>query len=123
MDVSALIDAYCDVWSEPDAARRASMLESVWEPGAAYTDPRVHAVGADELLAHIAGVQAKRPGARVLRTSAVDLHHHLARFAWHVVLQDGTALPEGLDVAFLTADPTRIERVVGFFGALDPMEA
>lgn len=34
MDASALIDAYCAVWTEPDPSRRAALLQSVWAPGA-----------------------------------------------------------------------------------------
>lgn len=121
LDQSALdqaIDIYCAAWSDPDPARRRAHLSEVWADDATYTDPTVHAVGIDALLAHIAGVVARRPGARVLRTSRVDVHHDLARFAWHVVLADATTLPEGLDVAELTADG-RICRIVGFFGPLD----
>lgn len=81
MDASALIDAYCAVWAEPDPIRRAALLHSVWARGATYTDPTVDVAGADELLAHIAKVQKKRPGAKVVRTSAVSQHHHIARFA------------------------------------------
>jgi hypothetical protein len=118
VNAAALIDRYCEVWIEPDAARRAVLLASVWDAGATYTDPTVHAADAGELLAHIAAVQARRPGARVVRTSAVDFHHGIARFAWHVVLADGTALPEGLDIAAFSADGMRIERIIGFFGPL-----
>lgn len=118
MNASALIDRYCQVWTEPDASRRAELLASVWANNATYTDPSVHAASAADLLTHISKVQARRPGARVLRTSQVDLHHGLARFAWHVVAPDGTALPEGLDLAFLTPDGSRIERIIGFFGPL-----
>ncbi len=118
MSIADLIDRYCEVWSEPDAGRRAALLASVWAEGATYTDPSVHAVGADALLAHIAGVQSRRPGAKVLRTSAVDEHHGLARFGWRVVMADGVALPEGLDLAVISADGARIERIVGFFGPL-----
>ena len=53
-----------------------------------------------------------------MRTSAVDVHHGVARFAWHVVQADGTALPEGIDIAFISADGSRIERVIGFFGPI-----
>lgn len=116
MDASALIDRYCEVWSEPDAKNRAELLASVWASHATYTDPSVHAENAQELLAHIAKVQARRPGATVMRTSKVDLHHGLARFAWHVVQADGTALPEGLDIAFMAPEGTKIERIIGFFG-------
>jgi hypothetical protein len=116
VDHSSLIDRYCEVWSEPDERRRAELLASVWGPQATYTDPSVHAANAEELLSHIATVQSRRPGARVVRTSRVDVHHGIARFAWHVVQADGTTLPEGLDIAFISTEGTRIERIIGFFG-------
>ena len=49
---------------------------------------------------------------------AVGLHHGMARFAWHVVQADGTALPEGLDVVWLSDDGARLARILGFFGPL-----
>lgn len=116
-----LIDRYCTVWSETAAERRAAMLAEVWAPAATYTDPRVHATGAAELLAHIDKVLGHRPGAKVVRTSALDVHHDMARFAWHVVLADGSTLPEGVDIAEFTADGQRIRRIVGFFGPLRAM--
>jgi len=118
VDASAVIDRYCEVWSEPEASDRAELLASVWAPHATYTDPSVHAANAQELLSHIAEVQARRPGATVVRTSQVDIHHGLARFAWHVVQADGTALPEGLDIAFIAREGAKIERIIGFFGPL-----
>jgi len=119
MDATDLIDRYCLVWNEPDPSVRADLLASVWATGATYTDPSVHASGAAELLAHIATVRERRPGASVLRTSAVDIHHSLARFAWHVVQADGLTLPEGLDIAHISADGMHIERIIGFFGPLN----
>lgn len=116
--VTNLIDRYCAVWSTPDPDERRRLLAQVWAPGATYTDPTVHAATAEALLTHIDSVLARRPGARVVRTSAVDVHHGIARFAWHVVQADGTALPDGLDIAELSSDGTRIERIVGFFGPL-----
>jgi hypothetical protein len=35
-----------------------------------------------------------------------------------VVLGDGTALPEGIDIAFISSDGSRIERIIGFFGPI-----
>lgn len=116
--LTALIDRYCEAWSEPDPDGRARALAEVWADGGIYTDPSVSVTGAAQLLAHIARVQARRPGARVLRTSPLDVHHDVARFAWHVVQADGIALPDGLDIAFFSEDGEKIERIVGFFGPL-----
>ena len=112
-----LIDTYCRAWNEPDASRRRTVLTSVWAQGATYTDPTVHAAGVDELLEHIAKVIARRPGAHVVRISAIDAHHGLARFAWRVVQADGSKLPEGIDLAEISAAGT-IQRIMGFFGPL-----
>ncbi|PLP58628.1 nuclear transport factor 2 family protein [Mesorhizobium loti] len=118
MSLTHLIDTYCASWSDQDAERRRALLLSVWSDGATYTDPTAHADGADELLAHVAGIQARYPGARIVRTSPVDVHHDIARFAWKFVLPDGSSFPEGLDIAFLDADRVRITRIIGFFGPL-----
>lgn len=119
-DVTELVDRYCAVWNEPDVERRAALMAAVWAEGAAYTDPRADTMGAGELLAHIATVRASRPGAKIMRTTAVDLHHGIARFGWRVVEADGTPLPEGIDIVFLNEDGSLIERIVGFFGPLSP---
>jgi hypothetical protein len=116
MDVTELIDRYCLVWNEDDPRLRESLLASVWSEHGTYTDPSVHADDAVALLAHIARVRTRRPGASVVRTSAVDMHHGVARFAWHVVQADGMALPEGIDIAFIASDGSKIERIIGFFG-------
>ena len=116
--VTDLIDRYCAVWNELDSARRSRLLAEIWADAATYTDPTIHARNGDELLAHIERVQARRPGSRVVRTTAVDVHHGVARFGWHVVQADGTSLPDGLDIAYLSSDGQRITRIVGFFGPL-----
>lgn len=116
MNLTELIDKYCQAWSEPSEARRAQLLHEVWADQATYTDPSVHAQGAAELLAHIATVLARRPGSKVVRTSLVDDHHGMARFAWHAVEANGNELPEGIDIAFISPDGQKIERIIGFFG-------
>jgi len=121
MNTTELIDRYCAAWSGSDAKARAAQLSDVWAAGATYTDPRAHTTGADELLAHIAKVHAARPNSRVLRTTAVDFHHGVARFGWRAVDVAGNTLLEGIDLAFISTDSTRIERIVGFFGALQPL--
>lgn len=117
MSIEAIIDRYCQAWSDPEPAVRAAALADVWAKDARYTDPRADTYGAEALLEHIADVLAQRPGARVLRTSAVQQHHGFARFAWRVIDADGTRLPEGLDIAMIGTDG-RITQIVGFFGPL-----
>ena len=118
MGLTSLIDTYCLAWSAPTEAERARLLDAVWSAEATYTDPTVHARGTAELLAHISTVVARRPGAKVVRTSAVEQHHGVARFAWRVIEANGNPLPEGIDIAFISADGSRIERIIGFFGPL-----
>jgi hypothetical protein len=118
MPLTHLVDSYCAAWSTEKAQQRRALLLPIWSDGATYTDPTVHTTGAEELLTHIAGIQSKHPGARILRTSDVDVHHGIARFVWKFVMPDGSSLPEGLDIAFLDARQERITRVIGFFGSL-----
>jgi hypothetical protein len=120
MDITALerlIDTYCAAWSEAELDRRRQTLDEIWASNATYTDPRAHLIGAEALCAHIGTVLAGRPGARIIRTSVLDCHHGLLRFAWRVVQADGSLLPEGLDVAEIS-DDMRILRIIGFFGPL-----
>lgn len=115
--IERLIDRYCEAWSEFDPRRREEMLREIWADGATYVDPRGEAAGIAELTALIGRVLEKRPGARVVRTSAVDAHHGLARFAWRVVQADGSALPESMDMVEVSSEG-RLQRVIGFFGPL-----
>ncbi len=119
-DDEALIDRYCDGWSASDPKERERILRSVLHVDARYCDPRCEPLPLDALLRHVERVHAARPGARVLRTSAVDMHHGHARFTWHVRLPDGRTLPESLDVVELTEDRSCILRITGFFGPLAP---
>jgi hypothetical protein len=116
LNFTALIDRYCEAWSEQDESRRAELLGTVCAEGASYTDPTVHAIGATELPAHIAKVQARRPGSKVVCTSELDEHHGVGRFAWHAIEASGNVLTEGIDLTFLSADGPKLERIIGFFG-------
>lgn len=49
----------------------------------------------------------------------VDRHHDVARFSWQAVQPDGVVLIEGLDIAALSREGDKIERIIGFFDPLD----
>jgi hypothetical protein len=117
MNPEELVDTYCLAWTHPSPGERAGLLERVWAPGARYTDPSVDLEGADALLAHIARVQARRPGSQVVRTTVVDVHDGLARFGWCVVDPQGHRSPEELDFAEI-GPSGKLLRIVGFFGPL-----
>ena len=124
MELAALVDLYCEAWSEPDANRRAELLSAVWAEGATYSDPTVYLTGgADELLAHIEKVRGTLPGLRIVRTSAIDQHHDSARFHWDLISNGNAVVPEGLDLVLLSPDGTKLQRVVGFFGPLKALNS
>lgn len=118
MTLEETIDIYCAAWSERDPAYRRDLLDKSVSVDVRYTDPETDLRGRADLVDHISGVLAGRPGAKIVRTSAVDHHHGMARFAWHLVKADGTALPEGLDIVTVDEQSGKLKTVLGFFGPL-----
>ena len=116
------ITLYCKAWGKPDHETRRSILDSVMESSARYTDPKVDFICVAELSNHIGQVHLKWPGAKIIRTSELDFHHNVARFAWQLVVADGAIAVEGIDfVEFSTMG--KISRIIGFFGPMQPLAA
>lgn len=115
-----VVNAYIDAWNEGDEDRRRHLLTETMEEGAVYCDPTTRTGGHADLSAHISTLLDRYPGRRVVRTSDVDVHHDVCRFHWRLIKADGTQLPESVDFVEFGADG-RLRRVVGFFGALDPV--
>ncbi len=113
--VTAVVDLYCQCWNEASSESRRALLAQVWGEDATYTDPTVHLVGVDQLNQHIGIVLEQSYGSRIVRTSAVDLHHSVFRFTWHKELSSGEVLPEGTDFGDIGEDGM-LMRIVGFFG-------
>ena len=91
----------------------------VWAESGTYSDPQSDVRGRAALGGLIDAVNAQfPPGIEIRRTSAVDVHHNVARFAW-TLSGEGISI-EGIDIAFLSDDGKRLERVIGFFGPLAP---
>jgi hypothetical protein len=118
MTLEETVDLYCSAWSEPDQEKRLAILQDVLTPGASYIDPRTDVKGHEAVAAHIERVLSTRPGARVVRTSAIDAHHHWARFAWHLVKNDGTTMPPGIDIVEVDLTSGKLRSILGFFGPL-----
>jgi hypothetical protein len=107
---------------DPSRRYRAELVRLVWSPTGRLSDPPAEATGHDGLDVVFTTLQGQFPGHRFRRTSGVDAHHGVLRFAWELVGPDGAVALAGLDVAALDADG-RLARVVGFFGDLPAREA
>lgn len=114
MKFDALVDRYCEAWNEADPIVRAALLAEVMAVDSTYVDPRCELKGRDELHAHIGRMQESRPRMTVVRTSAVDVHHAVARFAWCLRDVDGQPQLEGVD--FVEFHGHTLKSIVGFFG-------
>ena len=120
-DVTTTVDTYFDMWNETDPAKRAELIEQAWASEGRYVDPVLEADGHDALSEMVAGVHAQFPGQRFERTSGIDVHHNLVRFAWQLAGPDGVTVA-GIDVGELATDG-RLRRITGFFGELPQADA
>ena len=116
--LNALADAYCACWRVADAAERQRALVAALTADAHYCDPTADVRGLDALSDHIGRMLQRFPNAEVQRTSPVDAHHGMGRFAWRMVLDASQPPVTGIDVITLNEDGSRIRAILGFFGPL-----
>ena len=121
-DLETTVDTYLAAWSEPDATRRATMIESAWAADGQLIDPPLAGKGHDGISEMAATMQAHYPGHTFRRTSGIDTHHEHLRFSWELVGADGTVAVAGVDVGDITTDG-RLQRITGFFGDLPLLDA
>jgi hypothetical protein len=125
LDTAALtntIDTYLDAYGEADAVRRMQLIEQVWATNGRLLDPPLDGQGHTGISELTPMVHAHFPGHTFRRTTAVDAHHDVARYAWQLAGPDGTVAVAGLDVVEFDSDG-KIVRVLGFFGDLQPASA
>ena len=79
----------------------------------AYTDPLGTARGFDGLDQFIGGAQQQFDGLVFSLNGAVDGHHDIARFAWHLG-PAGAAEPLAIGFDVITVEDGKISRVQGF---------
>jgi hypothetical protein len=109
-----IAESYLAAWNEPDAETRRKLVDEVFATDATLTDPLAEVSGREAITALIEGARAQFPGMTFTLGGAVDRHHHLARFTWHL---GPAGAPEplvvGFDVVELNADG-KIRAVHGF---------
>lgn len=108
-----LVDRYIQSWNETDAARRRSLLDRLYTAEVVYTDPQCRAHGRQTIDATIAHVQSLFPDHSFRVGSAIDAHHDMARFQWHL-LAPGSDDPVVIGFDVLVFDQEQISQVCGF---------
>ncbi|WP_280266888.1 nuclear transport factor 2 family protein [Nocardia wallacei] len=111
-DTNELVERYIATWNETDPAARSARIAEVFAEDAEYTDPMVSVRGRAGLDAAIAAVQGQFAGLEFRLGGAVDAHHHIARFTWHLGRPGAEPLVVGFDVAVVAEG--RITQVLGF---------
>jgi hypothetical protein len=117
--ITTVVDAYLAAYGEPDPDVRAIRIEASFADDCRLIDPPAVGEGRDGVHGLADALQGQFPGHTFRRSTAVDAHHHHARYGWELVGPDGRVVLTGMDVASLAPDG-RLERVVGFFGDLTP---
>ena len=80
----------------------------------------MEATGIDAIAALADVVLEHYPDHRFERTSAIDTHHDVGRYAWALVAPGGDVSVAGLDVVRVGPDG-KLRSVHGFFGDLPPV--
>ncbi|MEB0113540.1 hypothetical protein QN397_19720 [Variovorax sp. RTB1] len=120
-DFTALIDTHLAAYTEADAPQRATMVHRIWAASGQLIDPPLAATGHAQICQQADQLLAQFPGHRFVRTSGIDIHHGMARYAWHLVGPTGAMALEGIDIAQIDSEG-RLVQVTGFFGPLSALE-
>jgi len=115
--LAATIDTYLAAWNEPDAAKRAPLVEQSWAPEGTIVDPPIEGVGHAGIIELMSALHTHYAGHRFRRASGIDSHHNVFRFGWEMVAPDGAVAVAGIDVGEVAEDG-RLRRITGFFGPL-----
>lgn len=119
----ASLEHYFAAWGEADEDARRIHLEAGWAEHGTYTDPTADVHGREALVKHI-GAFASSPQSKsfsIERSSGIDIHHQVFRFAWEMRDASGKVLTPGIDYGEFN-DEGKITKIVGFFGPFPKME-
>ncbi len=106
-------------WNERDQVKLRELVEKSVTSDIAFTDPQYAITGSDAFIEMMEAFQARVGDVQFTRTSAIDMHHDRARYSWEIIWPDGTRF-EGFDAVALDETLTKVCRIDGFFGALQP---
>lgn len=119
-----LVASYFGAWNERNEQARRALLVQCWSDDGTLCDPIVADVptGRESVNDAIVKVCAENvpPGHRFARLTAIQEHHHVLRYLWGVVDEEGRVVRRGEDVVSRGPDG-RIANVITFFGMPDDL--
>jgi uncharacterized protein YndB with AHSA1/START domain len=117
-----VVDDWFQAWSEPDAERRASLLERATSPAVRFRDQWSLVEGSLDLLPQLAAVHRFMPGMRLRRVGDVRHCQGTVLADWVAEGSGGEERGKGTNVFTLGPDG-RIEDVVGLWNRAAPASA
>jgi uncharacterized protein YndB with AHSA1/START domain len=114
-EAAARVDAWFAAWSEPDAARRAALLDATVSADIRFRDRFSLVEGRADLDPHLAAVHVFMPGNRLERQGSPRQCQGTVLADWIARRADGAEMGRGTNVFGLDADG-RIAEVVGLWG-------
>lgn len=113
-DITATIDRYFALWTEPDATRRRDLIAETFAENATYTGPLLDGAGHDGIAQLATRLNENLRGHRFVRTSEIDSHHDAVRYAWKIIpLDGGDPFAAGVDIGVLD-EHGRLKSVTAF---------
>jgi uncharacterized protein YndB with AHSA1/START domain len=113
-DARSVVDAWFDVWAEPNELARESGLRRIASAGVRFQDRYSATSGLDDLLPHIAAAQMHMPGLRMRRVGDVRHCQGTALVDWVATASNGDERARGTNV-FVLGPTGRIQSVTGFW--------
>ncbi|MGH7467320.1 MAG: SRPBCC family protein [Longimicrobiales bacterium] len=109
-----IVDTYFRAWNEPDAARRAELLEQCCAADASFRDAMSIVQGRTELSDLIGVAHAISQGARLEPEGALQHCKGAVTFGWKIVGPSDWLMARGVNFGELTA-AGKLRNIVGFW--------
>ncbi len=118
-DTPDVLEHYLRMWNERNADKVRDHLDRCVAEDCWWVDPLHQHVGRDALEANEREFRSTYPEADLGLGSNIDGHNDRHRYEWYITSAPGELLIRGFDVVTVDSASGLINRVDGFFGALD----
>lgn len=118
-DAPEVLRHYLRMWNERDPDVIRAHLDRCVGDDCWWVDPLHQHTGRDALEANVREFRSTYPDADLGLGSNIDSHNGRHRYEWFITSSPGELLLRGFDVVTVDQATGMINRVDGFFGALD----